>query len=507
MYIETNQCESKQDQKYKYLTVTATTLVFCFAATLTNLSMATESGSYVFDQDMLIAVAELHGITEDQAIERLARETEAAIAFRLVRDLPLKSYAGSWFDSTSLKLKVAVADSSDLKLLEGLDVEPVLVNYSLANLRDRLHKAVDRVTLQGNVVGDTMKSYVDIRTNTAVLAINSNKVEAVKSVLNASEPSSQVEIVEDDGIPILSTEDVRGADGTRNLTWHQTYGGDWPCSIGASVEDGYVTAGHCGYDGNDMGDTDEDNLGEVQDSTWFDSSGPDVGYVNTTTGWLPAPKVNGYTDGEISVSAEWAGMIDYPVGSTLCRYGQTSGGPHCGTLDQKDVDIYFAAYSRTTTGLSIVDGTCTSDGDSGGTWLAGAGQVQGTHVGGQPFSLNDQCPTTFDYVFFQPIRDSLNEFAVTMLTSHGSNAPDITDVDCPDYGSSVYGLYICTLSNVDSQGEVSLQWTSSNGGSSTKTWLKKSCLQNTTISVTLQASNPYGTDTKYFTFQCPDGSN
>jgi len=270
------------------------------------------------------------------------------------------------------------------------------------------------------------------------------------------------------------------------------------------VEDGFVTAGHCGYLGHSIGDASNNALGTVVGSTWpLPGSKPDVGHVQTSAGWTPTAQVNGYNDGVIPVSAEWGGVLEYPVGATLCRYGQTSGGPICGTLNQTNVSVEYAAYSIWTIGASRVVGGCTSDGDSGGTWVGGVGQIQGTHIGGQPYANFDACPTTFEYLYFQPIRDALDEYSVTVLIAHGANAPDITDVECPDLANSYYGRFVCRLNGVDSQGEPQAQWSSNVGGSTNKTYFRKNCTPPSTISVTLQVTNPYGTDTEYYSFPCP----
>lgn len=155
--------------------------------------------------------------------------------------------------------------------------------------------------------------------------------------------------------------------------------------------------------------------------------------------------------------------------------------------------------------MSIVDASCTTDGDSGGTWVAGTGQIQGIHSGGQPLAIGDQCPTTFDYLFFQPIRDALDEYDVTMLTSHGSSAPTITSASCPNRAISGQGFYQCAVKKVDSQGEVSFQWTTSTGESSTGLWVSDNCGLLQVVTVTLKATNPYGTTTKNYSFVCPSG--
>lgn len=480
----------------------AVSMIFSLVIGPANLFAASPPSEPEFNHDILVAVAVLYGISEDKAVERLARESEAAITLKLLQSLPIKSYAGSWFDESSLQLKVAIADPDDLLYLKMLNVEPANVNNSLMVLQDKLIKAINQLSLVQELNLSVITSYIDLRSNVVVLTVNTPYAGSVRSELDRAEFSGLIKIEEMEKYPLLSTGPVRAANGTRNLTWAQDFGGVWPCSIGASVEDGYVTAGHCGSTNNNMGDAAGNSLGVVQGSTWFNSNpSTDSAHVQTITGWNPGPEVNGYSDGIFSVSAEWAGMVEFPVGSTVCRYGQTSGGPHCGTVNQLNVTVNFGGH--TVTGLTQLAGSCSDAGDSGGPHVAGTGQIQGTNTGTQKFNINDTCPTPAQYVWFQPIKDSLDEFGVTMLTTHGNTAPKINFVLCPDRGSSGSKHYECLAKNIDSQGEVQLQWSSNTGDSSTNPWLFGTCAASATVSVTLQASNPYGTSSKQFSFGCP----
>lgn len=116
------------------------------------------------------------------------------------------------------------------------------------------------------------------------------------------------------------------------------------------------------------------------------------------------------------------------------------------------------------------------------------------------------CPTSTTWTYYQPIKDVVDEFNVTMLTAHGANAPDIIDVDCPNVANSYYGRFTCWLNDVDSQGEPQAQWSSNVGGTVNNIFYRKSCTPPSTVTVTLQVTNPYGTDTKYYSFPCPTNS-
>jgi len=266
--------------------------------------------------------------------------------------------------------------------------------------------------------------------------------------------------------------------------------------------------------GNSIGDSNNYPLGTTVGSA-FDYNNPyiDAGYVETLAGWSPTSQVNGYNNGNFSVSAEWSGMIEYPVGTTVCRYGQTSGGPHCGTVNQLNLDQEFVVgrnawggyITQITLGVTRVAGSCSDDGDSGGTWVGGTGQIQGVNVGVKDVVFGDLCPTTALWTYYQPIKDVVDEFDVTMLTTHGSSAPQINQVKCPDMANSGSGSYHCLVTSIDSQGEIQLQWSTSTGSSSTSPSIFGTCSNWEMVSVTLQASNPYGTSSKNYAFLCPTG--
>lgn len=493
--------------KSKVLVSISVTVVFILIAGPMNLLASSDAGTPEFNQDILTAVAKLYGISDDQAIDRLARESEAAIALKQLQDLSIKSYAGSWFDESSLRLKVALADPNDVVHLKPFDVDPVIVRYSLTEMREKLDKAKNHLSLEPSLKSTRVTSYINYKTNTVMLGVEGIHTQSVRYALADSEFSESIQIEESDGLPTLSTGPVRGGDGTRNMTWQPTPNDTIaPCSVGASVEDGFVTASHCGFLGNSIGDSNHNPLGTTQGSA-FDWFNPfiDAGYVETITGWTPAPQVNGYTNGVFPVSAEWAGMIEYPVGSTVCRYGQTSGGPHCGTVNQLNLDQVFQLATNVyqiILDVTRVAGSCTDDGDSGGTWVGGTGQVQGVNIGGTPVNT---CPTQTTWTYYQPIKDVVDEFGVTMLTTHGSTAPQINQVKCPDMANSGSGSYHCLVTGIDSQGEIQLQWSTSTGSSSTSPSIFGTCSNWDMVSVTLQASNPYGTSSKNYTFLCPGG--
>lgn len=211
---------------------------------------------------------QLYGLDEAGVIERLAREEVAAEQFAQVMALGLKEYAGAWFDAATQRLHVAISDRSATATIESIGAVPVLVTHSLSQL-EQISSAIDADLADQPVLRDAIVSRsINYRANSVEVSVLPEQSAAVLArISQAGYAGSVVRVTETDSVPMLSA-DVRGADGTRNHTWSQTYGGTWPCSIGVSIVGGYVTAGHCGYAGNVMHTPSGQLLGTVQASQW-----------------------------------------------------------------------------------------------------------------------------------------------------------------------------------------------------------------------------------------------
>lgn len=268
------------------------------------------------DKDVLVQVMALYGLSEQGAIDRLAAEDAAADLYRRIRSMRLAGYAGAWFDADSGRLHVALSDSAQAELLARFGAVPITATWSLSDLE----------AVQASVIkeGDLIESgllralHVDYAQNRLVVSATPGNVQAVRERLAAY--ADRIDVRAGGALPELST-DVRGGDGTRNYTFETNPRGHgyYPCSVGAAVENGYYTAGHCGEATNDIWwAAPYAFLGIVQLSAYpslLDIRG-DVGWVATGVGWSPVPKVNGYSDGIINVPAKWTGTNEVPVGST-----------------------------------------------------------------------------------------------------------------------------------------------------------------------------------------------
>lgn len=250
------------------------------------------------------------------------------------------------------------------------------------------------------------------------------------------------------------------------------------------------------------------DLGDVQESAYpstLDTQG-DIGWVETIPGWTPVPKVNGYSDGVVNVPAKWAGTNQSPINATVCRYGQASGGPHCGTVETLGLDKYFVI--GLVTNVTEVEGSCATDGDSGGTWLSAAGgnQIQGTTIGRSTGNTCDASPAPSNpYTYFQPISNHVSAYegsAGGLLTAHGAAAATVSGWQC-GASSNGPGWFTCSFDYYNSQSDTSYAWYLNNvAQSETGTQLTDICTIGYLVRVKLVLTNLYGSTTKQALFTC-----
>jgi streptogrisin C len=180
------------------------------------------------------------------------------------------------------------------------------------------------------------------------------------------------------------------------------------CSVGFSVEGGFVTAGHCALAGVSTTGFNEEPQGEFVAASFpgVDESGADDwGVVEVNADWVSQPLVNDFAGGTLPV----AGAEEAPVGSVVCKYGSTTG-ESCGTVEALDATVNYP--EGTVTGLTQTD-ACAEPGDSGGSWLAGD-QAQGVTSGG-----SGDC-TVGGITFFQPLNEILEVNGLTLVTTGSS---------------------------------------------------------------------------------------
>ena len=459
----------------------------------------------VRDNGLIAAVQSLYGLDEEQAIERLAQEDQAWEVYLRVRSLGLPEFAGAWFDGESQQLHVAMSDEGHRELVEAMGAIYVPARYSLDELL-RARSDVIQISLSSDGrVGPIKESYIDYRRNKVVLAVP----EAARAEIKEALDPNQFRLIEPAIEFTASAGAVVGANGFRNATIASQCAlvSEYPCSIGVSVEGGFITAGHCGEVGNEIRTPNDVLLGSVAGSTWSLSSGcssvshshgEDSGWVQTEAGWTGTAQVNGYDAGILTIDAAYSGLLEAPVGATVCRYGQTTASERCGQIEQKNFNLPPSSGLENFTRAS--GSICTLDGDSGGPFLTPSGQVQGINYGGIDTSecANGQSATA---VLFQPVTTTINRFGLTMLTAHGDNVPAISGMICNALGYSI----IACWAGYESQGATSLQWkhngaTVGNGASQVI-----GCVAGQNALLEAVATNPYGTGDQSMSIHCNGG--
>jgi streptogrisin C len=192
--------------------------------------------------------------------------------------------------------------------------------------------------------------------------------------------------------------DVRGGDA-------YLINGSSRCSVGFSVQGGFVTAGHCGDVGSTT--TGADNGRQIAQGTFRASSFPvdDFGFVETNAQWTPTAVVATrapQNTGNVPV----AGSDEAPVGAAICRTGSTTG-TFCGRVTALNATVNYGG-GDIVNGLTRTD-VCAEPGDSGGSWISG-NQAQGVTSGG-----SGDC-TTGGVTFFQPVNEILQRNNLTLVT-------------------------------------------------------------------------------------------
>lgn len=344
------------------------------------------------------------GLTRAEASERLSFQTEASgIAERLEAELG-KAYGGSWLDEDANRMYVAAtkADAKADIVAEGATA--VVVDHSLETLNGWLEALDSAAEADGTTIPTR---YVDVESNRIVMGAH-DVAEARKLVSAAGVPAQAVRIEKTSERPVPLIDVVGG-----NAYY---IGSGARCSIGFSVEGGFVTAGHCG----DVNDTTSQPTGVFRGSSF---PGNDYAWVEVASGNTPIGAVNNYSGGRVEV----AGSTDAPIGAAVCRSGSTTGW-HCGSIQARNATV---TYPQGTVYGLIRTNVCAEPGDSGGSLLAG-NQAQGVTSGG---SGNCSVGGT---TYFQPVNEILQAYQLTLLTGDGGGDPP-PPTGCSDYPNVYQG--------------------------------------------------------------------
>jgi streptogrisin C len=353
---------------------------------------------------MLDALQRDLGLTAGQARERIAKDAAASRTELRLRKQLGKAYAGAWLTADAKSFVVAVTDPYRAAEVTAAGATPKVVARSGAAL-DAAKAKLDRAAAKApakSVPG----WYVDVRTN-SVVVLAKGGTAAAKAFIKASGVSAgAVRIVASTETP-RTLYDVRGGDAF--------YIGGGRCSVGFSVNGGFVTAGHCGNVGQATSGYNQVAQGTFQGSSF---PGNDYAWVAVNANWTPQPWVNNYSGGNVTV----AGSTEAAVGASICRSGSTTGW-RCGTIQAKNQTVNYP--QGTVSGLTRTN-ACAEPGDSGGSWLSGQ-QAQGVTSGG-----SGNC-TIGGTTYFQPVNEILSAYGRQLVTGTGEPPPPPPPPGCSGY--------------------------------------------------------------------------
>ncbi|MGJ4727913.1 S1 family peptidase [Luteimonas sp. SDU101] len=373
------------------------------------LPAAAVSASDAFDPALKAAIERDLGIAPAQAAQYLRTERQAeqneALAKRQLGD----AYAGSWIERRDDGRFVYVVGASGLSATKAslpADIEVRNVRHSLKTL-EATKAALDDMVLQSPKGLAALQGvhawHVDPQSNSVVVSVASDAMaKGIDLVARSRADAGTIRFETMVGQPELFAT-IRG--GIEYVINNQ-----YLCSVGFSVTrgstKGFATAGHCGNAGNSVSVANQ-NVGSFAQSNF---PGNDRAWVQVGSAHTLQPWVSNWSGGNVVVR----GSTEAATGASLCRSGRTTGY-RCGTITAKNVTVNYAEGS--VFGLTQSN-ACAGGGDSGGSWITGAGQAQGVTSGGnRAAGSNSNCslPASQRRTYFDRINPILSQYGLSLV--------------------------------------------------------------------------------------------
>jgi streptogrisin C len=330
------------------------------------------------------------GLTAAQAQTRLRQEAVAMDLDPDARAAAGAAYGGSWFDAARGTLVIGLSnlDSTDdtAKAVRATGADVVRVPRPLAEL-DALKAKLDSV----QAPADVASWRVDPKSGSVVVTVRRGGDAA--GFLAAARKLGPVTVEVTDRMPTTFAAGTVGGD-------PYIINGSVRCSIGFSVQGGFVSAGHCGGAGASVNGWDGSWMGNFAASSF---PGNDFSFIRIGGGWWTVPVVLGW--GTVPDRLV-RGSAVAPIGSSICRSGSTSHW-HCGTVLGMNETVNYqqgAVYQMTHTNV------CAEPGDSGGSYITGE-QAQGMTSGGW-----GNCSSGGE-TWFQPVNEVLGAYGLSLVVA------------------------------------------------------------------------------------------
>ncbi|WP_030829163.1 S1 family peptidase [Streptomyces hygroscopicus] len=366
------------------------------AATGGDTSAAKPAAASAPSATLVRALGKDLGLTTDQARRRLSQEAAAMKLEPKAKRAAGTSYGGSWFDADSGKLVVGVTSAERAESVRATGATTRIVRHS-AKALDAAKARLDKKAGKKAAPAGVSSWSVDPRAGSVVVRVRAGHEgdAAVRAFLRDAERASSVPVTTEKAPAQAPTTFAAGTVGGDPY-----YTGNVRCSIGFSVQGGFVTAGHCGQKGASVSGWDGSYIGTFQGSSF---PGNDYAYVSVGSGWWTVPVVLGW--GTVP-DALVRGSAEAPVGASICRSGSTSHW-HCGTVLAKNETVNYsqgAVYQMTKTSV------CAEGGDSGGSFISGD-QAQGVTSGGW-----GNCSSGGE-TWYQPVNEILSVYGLRLHTA------------------------------------------------------------------------------------------
>mgnify|MGYP006189147759 CR=1 FL=1 len=346
------------------------------------------------------------GLTGQELAQYLQVERLATTHGKQLAEAQGSHFAGSWIERTPRGFELVVATTvHQAGTPRGTSVR--LVDDSFAELN--MAKArLDGAAANSHPADGVYGWFVDVRNNSVTVNVAPGARQAAIDFVarsNADIDTVRFETMASQPRPLATL--MGGSEYLSNDGTNYYY-----CSVGFPVTSngaqGFATAGHCGSAGDGafvlVSKRTVSQIGAFAASSFPNG---DKAWVQVDNNHTLLPVVEGGKgSGDIPVH----GSIEAPIGATVCRSGRTTG-MHCGTIEAKNVTVQYPDTS--VGGLTQVK-VCAEGGDSGGSFITGAGQAQGVLSGGNYSCKGKQASLATSY--FQPINPLLQSYNLTLKT-------------------------------------------------------------------------------------------
>ncbi|MYW97161.1 S1 family peptidase [Amycolatopsis rubida] len=316
------------------------------------------AGAAPLNPDLVPAMQRDLGLTHSQALTRLANEEAAnKVGAALEKSLG-ERFSGTSFNASTGKAVVSVTDAALVDQVRAAGAEAHVVQFSAR----QLDSTVQALNAHEKAAPKPVTGWgIDTTSNRISLTVlKGQRGAAEQFVRQSGVDSAAVTVTETSAVP-KAHYNVLGGDA-------YYIGSSSRCSVGFSVNGGFLTAGHCAAltGGGALSGYNRVAMGQF---TTYRFPGADYAAARVNSNWTPVGQINNGT--------RVAGSTEAAVGASVCKSGSTTGWT-CGTIRAKNQTVRY--QEGTVTGMVLTNAR-SDHGDSGGSFISG-NQAQGVVSGG-----------------------------------------------------------------------------------------------------------------------------